>query len=30
VIVPGGMAHRFSQLDGPIKYLVYRFDPSKT
>ena len=29
VIVPGGMAHRLSQLDGPIKYLVYRFDPSK-
>jgi mannose-6-phosphate isomerase-like protein (cupin superfamily) len=29
VIVPGGMAHRFSQLDGPIKYIVYRFDPSK-
>ena len=29
VIVPGGMAHRFSQLDGPIKYLVYRFDPSQ-
>lgn len=29
IIVPGGMAHRFSQLDGPIKYLVYRFDPSQ-
>ena len=29
VIVPGGMPHRFSQLDGPIKYLVYRFDPSQ-
>lgn len=29
VIVPGGMAHRFSELDGPIKYLVYRFDPSQ-
>jgi len=29
VIVPGGMPHRFAQLDGPIKYLVYRFDPSK-
>lgn len=28
-IVPGGMAHRFSQLDGPIKYLVFRFDPSQ-
>ncbi len=29
VIIPGGMPHRFSQLDGPIKYLVYRFDPSQ-
>lgn len=29
IIVPGGMAHRFSQLDGPIKYMVYRFDPSQ-
>jgi mannose-6-phosphate isomerase-like protein (cupin superfamily) len=29
IIVPGGMPHRFSQLDGPIKYLVYRFDPSQ-
>ena len=28
IIVPGGMPHRFSQLDEPIKYLVYRFDPS--
>jgi mannose-6-phosphate isomerase-like protein (cupin superfamily) len=26
IIVPGGMPHRFSQLDGPISYLVYRFD----
>jgi mannose-6-phosphate isomerase-like protein (cupin superfamily) len=29
VIIPGGMAHRFSVLDTPIKYLVSRFDPSK-
>jgi mannose-6-phosphate isomerase-like protein (cupin superfamily) len=29
IIVPAGTPHRFSQLDGPIKYLVYRFDPAK-
>ena len=28
IIVPGGMPHRFSQLDGPIKYIVFRFDAS--
>lgn len=27
IIVPAGMAHRFSQLDGTIVYLVYRFEP---
>jgi mannose-6-phosphate isomerase-like protein (cupin superfamily) len=27
VIVPAGMAHRFSQLDGAIVYMVYRFEP---
>jgi mannose-6-phosphate isomerase-like protein (cupin superfamily) len=27
IIVPAGTAHRMSQLDGPISYLVYRFDP---
>jgi mannose-6-phosphate isomerase-like protein (cupin superfamily) len=27
IIVPAGVPHRFSQLDGPISYLVYRFDP---
>jgi mannose-6-phosphate isomerase-like protein (cupin superfamily) len=28
IIVPAGMPHRFSQLDGPeIVYLVYRFEP---
>jgi mannose-6-phosphate isomerase-like protein (cupin superfamily) len=29
VIVPAGMAHRFSELDGPITYLVYRFEPKR-
>jgi mannose-6-phosphate isomerase-like protein (cupin superfamily) len=29
IIVPAGMAHRFSELDGPITYLVYRFEPKK-
>jgi mannose-6-phosphate isomerase-like protein (cupin superfamily) len=28
-VVPAGMAHRFSQLDGPIRYVVYRFEPGK-
>ncbi len=28
IIVPAGMPHRFSKLDGPsITYLVYRFEP---
>jgi mannose-6-phosphate isomerase-like protein (cupin superfamily) len=27
IIVPAGTAHRFSALDGPITYLVYRFEP---
>jgi mannose-6-phosphate isomerase-like protein (cupin superfamily) len=27
IIVPAGMAHRFSQLDGAIVYMVYRFEP---
>ena len=28
IIVPAGMPHRFSVLDGPeITYLVYRFEP---
>lgn len=27
IIVPAGTPHRFSQLDGAIKYLVYRFEP---
>jgi mannose-6-phosphate isomerase-like protein (cupin superfamily) len=29
IIVPAGTPHRFSQLDGPITYLVYRFEPAK-
>ncbi len=28
VIVPAGTPHSFSALDGPISYLVYRFEPS--
>ncbi|MEO8678626.1 MAG: hypothetical protein ABI665_06250 [Vicinamibacterales bacterium] len=27
VIVPAGTPHGFSDLDGPISYLVYRFEP---
>jgi mannose-6-phosphate isomerase-like protein (cupin superfamily) len=27
-IIPAGTPHSFSQLDGPISYLVYRFDPA--
>jgi mannose-6-phosphate isomerase-like protein (cupin superfamily) len=26
-VVPAGMPHRFSQLDGTIRYVVYRFEP---
>ncbi len=29
IIVPAGMAHRFSELDGPITYMVYRFEPKR-
>ena len=29
IIVPAGMPHRFSELDGPIVYLVYRFEPKR-
>ena len=28
VIVPAGTPHSFSELDGPISYLVYRFEPA--
>lgn len=27
IIIPAGTPHRFSTLDGPITYLVYRFEP---
>ena len=28
IIIPAGLPHRFSQLDGPeIVYMVYRFEP---
>jgi mannose-6-phosphate isomerase-like protein (cupin superfamily) len=30
IIVPAGTPHRFSELDGPIVYLVYRFEPKPT
>lgn len=28
VMIPAGTPHSFSALDGPISYLVYRFEPS--
>ena len=28
IIVPAGPPHSFSELDGPINYLVYRFEPA--
>ncbi len=28
IIVPAGTPHRFSELDGPIVYLIYRFEPN--
>ncbi len=28
-VVPAGVAHRLSQVDGPIRYVVYRFEPKK-
>ncbi|HWI16199.1 MAG TPA: hypothetical protein VNT81_00520 [Vicinamibacterales bacterium] len=28
VMVPAGTPHSFSELDGPISYLVYRFEPA--
>ena len=30
VIIPAGTVHSFSQLDSPISYLVFRFDPAET
>ena len=29
IIVPAGTPHGFEQLDSPISYLVFRFDPGK-
>ncbi len=29
IIIPAGLPHSFSELDGPISYLVYRFEPAK-
>jgi mannose-6-phosphate isomerase-like protein (cupin superfamily) len=29
IIIPAGTAHSFSQLDAPISYLVFRFEPAK-
>ena len=28
VIMPAGIPHRFTQLDGPISYVIYRFEPT--
>jgi hypothetical protein len=28
VIMPAGVPHRFTQLDGPISYVIYRFEPA--
>lgn len=28
VVVPAGMPHRFISLDGPISYVIYRFEPA--
>jgi mannose-6-phosphate isomerase-like protein (cupin superfamily) len=28
IIIPAGTPHSFSELDGPISYLVYRFEPT--
>ena len=29
IIIPAGLPHSFSELDGPISYLVYRFEPAQ-
>jgi mannose-6-phosphate isomerase-like protein (cupin superfamily) len=29
VIVPAGLPHRFIQLDGPVSYVIYRFEPAQ-
>lgn len=29
IIIPAGVPHSFSELDAPVTYLVFRFDPAK-
>ena len=29
VIIPAGLPHRFSELDGPIEYVIYRFEAAQ-
>jgi mannose-6-phosphate isomerase-like protein (cupin superfamily) len=29
IIIPAGTPHRFQDLDGPITYLIYRFEPAQ-
>ena len=29
IMIPAGTPHSFSALDGPISYLVYRFEPDR-
>jgi mannose-6-phosphate isomerase-like protein (cupin superfamily) len=29
IVIPAGTPHSFSELDGPISYLVFRFEPKK-
>ena len=29
VVIPAGMPHRFTSIDGPVSYIVYRVDPGK-
>jgi len=29
VIIPAGLPHRFSTLDGPIEYVIYRFEAAQ-
>jgi mannose-6-phosphate isomerase-like protein (cupin superfamily) len=29
IIIPAGLPHSFSELDGPISYLIYRFEPTR-
>jgi mannose-6-phosphate isomerase-like protein (cupin superfamily) len=29
VIIPAGLPHSFQQLDGPMSYTIYRFEPTQ-